>query len=57
MGAQRVKDLALPLQQLRSLQCHGFSPCPRELLHAATVVKNIQLKKPHNLEFPSWLSG
>lgn len=42
---QRVRDLALSPQQLRSLLWHGFHPWPQELLHAPGVAKKERKKK------------
>ena len=43
--AQWVKDLALSLQQLRSLLWHGFDSWPRALPHATARPKRKKLLK------------
>ena len=38
-GGLEVKDLALSLQWLGSLLCHGFDPWSQELLHTVGMAK------------------
>ena len=45
--AQQSKDPVLPLQWLRLLLWHGFTPWPGKLAHAVGVVKK---EKKHSVE-------